>query len=95
MSAGPPWRILSPERPPTSPGPPRNLCVRLDAALDPGGGPLHSLITHKNLLPTGAKRHGPFQPGLFGTPNLHRRLYPLPLHLASFPAYASITLLPD
>ena len=32
---------------------------------------------------------GPFQCGHFGTKNLHGRLYPLPLRLACFLAYAS------
>lgn len=37
---------------------------------------------------------GPFQRGHFGTLHLHGRLYPLPLLLACFRAYASSNLLP-
>ncbi len=49
----------------------------------------------KKLLPAGdTKPSAHTHTGLFGTQHLHGRLYPLPLHLASFRAYASIALLP-
>jgi hypothetical protein len=59
------------------------------------GGPWRSPMTHKELLPAGdTNPSASSNDGLFGTHYLHGRLYPLPLHLASFRAYASIKLLP-
>jgi hypothetical protein len=58
-------------------------------------GPLRSPRMPKKLLPAGdTKPSAHTHTGLFGTQYLHGQLYLLPLHLASFRAYASIELSP-
>ena len=70
------------------------LVVRLDAVFDPGWTWSARLDTDHVVACWRLETIGPFLRGHFGTQHLHGRLYPLPLLLACFRAYASSARLP-
>lgn len=77
-----------------SPRLPRNLVVRLDTVCDPGWTTAPCQDAAVVVACWCLETIGPLQLGHFGTKNLHGRLYPLPLRLACFAAYASSSALP-
>jgi hypothetical protein len=80
-----------------SPRLPRTLIVRLDAELRSRGGSFHSPEREGNCCLQGPRPHWPIHQVKtdFGTNSVQGQHHLLPLHLASFRAYASSTPLPE